>query len=113
MTEITILSKVEIKKDEFISSLDLKNFHFELGGNNDQLWLINDLTDSPNLIINLDQDLDEVDKLIVDEFKLPYKGFIYDIEFNDEEILKKLLANLNNESRDLYYSSNIKFKKVK
>lgn len=45
MNELLLLSKEYISKDDFLNEIKIKKYHFELGGLDDQLWLINDAND--------------------------------------------------------------------
>lgn len=121
MEEILLLSKEFINKDDFIKEINFDNLHFELAGDNDQLWLLDDY-DNLHLIINLiianEKGViidDGFDEEVYSTSKYPYKGYLYSIEFNNRFVLDKIVAQLNNSSRNLYiqFANSNKFKLVK
>ena len=121
MEEILLLSKEFINKDDFIKEINFDSLHFELAGDNDQLCLLDDY-DNLHLIINLiianEKGViidDGFDEEVYSTSKYPYKGYLYSIEFNNRFVLDKIVAQLNNSSRNLYiqFANSNKFKLVK
>lgn len=121
MNELILLSKEYISKEDFIFDVSIPNHHFELGGDNDQLWLIDNESDL--CIVRIDLILkDEFGNIIIDELddelyegtNAPYKGLLYSIEYRNEKVLKQLLSQINKENRCLYveYNASNKFKKI-
>lgn len=113
MNELLLLSKEYISKDDFIKKIILKNYHFELCGNNDQLWLINNSNNKCELKIDLllkDKNgnviQDEFDYEIYEDSHVPYKGFLYSIEYNKISIMKKAIKQLKTLNRNLYIQYN-------
>ena len=113
MNELLLLSKEYISKDDFIKGIILKNYHFELCGNNDQLWLINNSNNKCELKIDLllkDKNgnviQDEFDYEIYEDSHVPYKGFLYSIEYNKISIMKKAIKQLKTLNRNLYIQYN-------
>lgn len=122
MNELLLLSKEYISKDDFLNEINIKKYHFELGGLDDQLWLINDANDVCDVVINLllkdgngDIIEDEIDYHLYDGSDTPYKGFLYTIEYKKSNIIEKLLSQLVNDTRKLYveYNASGKFEQVK
>lgn len=116
-----MLSKEFISKDDFLTEISIPSHHFEMGGNDDQLWLIDDESDA--CIIQIDLMMkDEYGNVIVDEFddelyegtNAPYKGLLYSIEYRDKEILKTFLSQLDKKDRNLYveYDASEKFETI-
>lgn len=113
MNELLLLSKEYISKDDFLNEINIKKYHFELGGNDDQLWLINNSNDVCDVVINLllkdangDIIEDEIDYQLYDGSDAPYKGFLYTIEYKKSKIVEKLLSQLLNDTRELYVEYN-------
>lgn len=105
-----------------MNEIKIKKYHFELGGLDDQLWLINDANDVCDVVINLllkdgngDIIEDEIDYHLYDGIDVPYKGFLYTIEYKKSNIIEKLLSQLVNDTRKLYveYNASGKFEQVK
>ena len=110
MRELLLLSRNYISKDDFIKKIHLENYHLELGGNDDQLWILDDLTNDCIVIIDLLQldsegncVFDEVDSEINKGIKTPYDGFLYSIQYESEIIAKKVLQQLDNTIEEGYY----------
>lgn len=106
----------------FLNEINIKKYHFELGGLDDQLWLINDANDVCDVVINLllkdsngNIQEDEIDYHLYDGSDAPYKGFLYTIEYKKSNIIEKLLSQLVNDTRKLYveYNASGKFEQVK
>lgn len=119
---LLLLSKEYISKDDFLNEINIKKYHFELGGLDDQLWLINDANDVCDVVINLllkdsngNIQEDEIDYHLYDGSDAPYKGFLYTIEYKKSNIIEKLLSQLVNDTRKLYveYNASGKFEQVK
>lgn len=119
---LLLLSKEYISKDDFLNEIKIKKYHFELGGLDDQLWLINDANDVCDVVINLmlkdgngDIIEDEIDYHLYDGSDAPYKGFLYTIEYKKSNIIEKLLSQLVTDTRKLYveYNASGKFEQVK
>ena len=122
MNELLLLSKEYISKDDFLNEINIKKYHFELGGNDDQLWLINNSNDVCDVVINLllkdpngDIIEDEIDYQLYDGSDAPYKGFLYTIEYKKSKIVEKLLSQLLNDTRELYveYNASGKFELIR
>lgn len=119
--ELLLLSKEYISKDDFLNEINIKKYHFELGGLDDQLWIINDandVCDVVNLLLkdsNCNIQEDEIDYHLYDGSDAPYKGFLYTIEYKKSNIIEKLLSQLVNDTRKLYveYNASGKFEQVK
>lgn len=118
MNELLLLSKEYISKDDFLKDTSIPKHHFELGGNDDQLWLIED--ESDDCVIRIDLILkDELGNIIGDEFddelyegtNAPYKGLLYSIEYKNKVMLDIFLSQLNNKERNLFaeYNGSCKF----
>lgn len=113
MEELLLLSKEFISKENFLNEIKIDNHTLKLCGSDDQLWLINTTTNDAIIKIDLvflddsgNVIKDDVDSLIDEGLNLPYKGFIYNVEYRSSTIMKDLLNQLNNKSRDLYYEVN-------
>lgn len=119
--ELLLLSKEYISKDDFWNEIKIKKYHFELGGLDDQLWIINDANDVCDVVNLLLKDSngniqeDEIDYHLYDGSDAPYKGFLYTIEYKKSNIIEKLLSQLVNDTRKLYveYNASGKFEQVK
>jgi len=119
--ELLLLSKEYISKDDFLNEIKIKKYHFELGGLDDQLWIINDANDVCDVVNLLLKDSngniqeDEIDYHLYDGSDAPYKGFLYTIEYKKSNIIEKLLSQLVNDTRKLYveYNASGKFEQVK
>lgn len=119
--ELLLLSKEYISKDDFLNEINIKKYHFELGGLDDQLWIINDANDVCDVVNLLLKDSngniqeDEIDYHLYDGSDAPYKGFLYTIEYKKSNIIEKLLSQLVNDTRKLYveYNASGKFEQVK
>ncbi len=118
MNELLLLSKEYIAKNDFLNEVNIKNYHFELGGSDDQLWLINDSNDICDVRISLllkDENgniiEDEIDYQLYDGSDAPYKGFLYTIEYKKLDVVNNLLKQLAKDSRQLYaeYNASGKF----
>mgnify|MGYP006896538501 FL=1 len=122
MNELLLLSKEFISKEQFENEISIKNHHIELGGDNDQLWIINNLNENCVAIINL-LFLDNSSKVINDEIdyelyknsNAPYEGYLYSIEYDNVSIIDKVIHALNTTSRNIYveYNGSNNFIKVK
>lgn len=118
---LLLLSKEYISKDDFLNEIKIKKYHFELGGLDDQLWIINDANDVCDVVNLLLKDSngniqeDEIDYHLYDGSDAPYKGFLYTIEYKKSNIIEKLLSQLVNDTRKLYveYNASGKFEQVK
>ena len=112
MNELLLLSKEFISKEQFENEISIKNHHIELGGDNDQLWIINNLNENCVAIINL-LFLDNSSKVINDEIdyelyknsNAPYEGYLYSIEYDNVSIIDKVIHALNTTSRNIYVES--------
>ena len=122
MNELLLLSNEYISKDDFLNEINIKKYHFELGGNDDQLWLINNSNDECDVVINLllkngngDIIEDEIDYHLYDGSDAPYTGFLYTIEYKKSKIVEKLLSQLVNYTRELYveYNASGKFELIR
>lgn len=122
MNELLLLSKEYISKDNFLNEIHIDNYHFELGGNDNQLWLINDVTDKCEFRIDLilknengNIIEDEIDYELYEETDAPYRGFLYSIEYCNTRIKNLILKQIKTSERDLYvsYEASNKFKIVK
>lgn len=119
--ELLLLSKEYISKNDFLNEIKIKKYHFELGGLDDQLWLINDANDVCDVVNLLLKDSngniqeDEIDYHLYDGSDAPYKGFLYTIEYKKSNIVEKLLSQLVNDTRKLHveYNASGKFEQVK
>ena len=120
--ESLLLSKEYISKNDFFNEINIKKYHFELGGLDDQLWIINDANDVCDVVINLllkdsngNIQEDEIDYYLYDGSDAPYKRFLYTIEYKKSNIIEKLLSQLVNDTRKLYveYNASGKFEQVK
>lgn len=122
MNELLLLSKEYIEKDDFTSEINISNHHFELGGNDDQLWLIDEKTNTGDVIIDL-LFKDEFGNVIVDKLdhelyegtNAPYISLLYSIEYRNIGVMREVLKQINKKSRDLYveYNGSRKFIKIK
>ena len=118
---LLLLSKEYISKDDFLNEIKIKKYHFELGGLDDQLWIINDANDVCDVVNLLLKDSngniqeDEIDYHLYDGSDAPYKGFLYTIEYKKSNIIEKLLSQLVTDTRKLYveYNASGKFEQVK
>lgn len=122
MNELLLLSNEYISKDDFLNEINIKKYHFELGGNDDQLWLINNSNNVCDVVINLllkdgngDIIEDEIDYQLYDGSDAPYTGFLYTIEYKKSNIVEKLLSQLVNYTRELYveYNASGKFELIR
>ena len=109
MNELLLLSYVYISKEEFLSEIEIPNHHFELGGSDDQLWLISNETD--RCIIRIDLILkdsngniieDEIDYDLYEDTNAPFKGYMYSIEYRDSKIMDEVLKLIIKENRHLH-----------
>lgn len=109
MNELLLLSYVYISKEDFINEIEIPNHHFELGGNDDQLWLISNETDK--CIIRIDLILkdsngniieDEIDYELYEGTNAPYKGYMYPIEYRDTKIIDEFLKQIIKDDRYLH-----------
>lgn len=98
--ELLLLSKEYISKDDFLNEINIKKYHFELGGLDDQLWLINDANDVCDVVINLmlkdgngDIIEDEIDYHCMMEVMLHIKDFYTQSNTRNQTLLKNFLAN--------------------
>lgn len=103
MNELLLLSKEYISKDDFLNEINIKKYHFELGGLDDQLWLINDENDVCDVVINLllkdsngNIQEDEIDYHLYDGSDvqmLHIKDFYTQSNTRNQTLLKNFLAN--------------------
>lgn len=121
MNELLLLSYVYISKEDFQNEIDIPNHHFELGGNDDQLWIISNETDK--CIIRIDLILkdsrgniieDEIDYELYEGTNAPYKGYMYSIEYRDSKIMDEVLKQIIKENRHLHvaYDDSNEFKRL-
>lgn len=121
MNEVVLLSNKYISKESFLNEIMIEGYHLELGGDNDQLWLIANDVEKCEVVINLIFQ-DENGNVIEDEIEyqlsecrnLPYEGFLYSLEYKNSKLLNKLLKCLNVKERNLFieYNGSGKFEKV-
>ena len=121
MDELLLLSYKYISKEDFIREINIPDYHFELGGYDDQLWLISDKTDKCMVIINLlVKDSkgyiidDDIDYMLYEGTNAPYKGFLYSIEYKDSKIMDDILNQIMNDTRYLHvaYGDSNNFKRL-
>ena len=53
MNEVVLLSNKYISKESFLNEIIIEGYHLELGGDNDQLWLIANDVEKCEVVINL------------------------------------------------------------
>lgn len=113
MNELLLLCNVFLSKDDFINEISIEDYKLESGGNDDQLWLIDYNNDK--CVIKIDLILkdvvgniiqDDIDYGVYEDTDAPYNGYLYSIEFRNDEIMNKVLEQINKQDRNLYVCYN-------
>lgn len=121
MNETTVISRKFISKEMFIKEIKLDNYHFEIAGNNDELWLINEKTSkavtkiSLVFFINNEYVYTDDPMTILEGIELPFEGIIYFIEYSYSKLMNKISQIMNSPERNLYSlnENNTQFVKIK
>lgn len=110
---LLLLCNVFLSKDDFINEISIEDYKLESGGNDDQLWLIDYNNDK--CVIKIDLILkdvvgniiqDDIDYGVYEDTDAPYNGYLYSIEFRNDEIMNKVLEQINKQDRNLYVCYN-------
>lgn len=121
MNETTVISRKFISKEMFIKEIKLDNYHFEIAGNNDELWLINEKTSKAVIkislvfFINNEYVYTDDPMTILEGIELPFEGIIYFIEYSYSKLMNKISQIMNSPERNLYSlnENNTQFVKIK
>ena len=121
MNETIIISKEYISREMFEKTIVINNYHCELAGNDDELWLIDDEKSKAIVrislvnIVNGNYVYSDDPLLALEGVKSPYEGIYYFIEYNNPKIMSKVIGLLNSNSRDIYVlnEENTKFIRIK
>ncbi|MFA6624533.1 MAG: hypothetical protein WCS80_02065 [Bacilli bacterium] len=121
MNETVILSKTFISKEMFEKEIKIDGYHFELCGDNDELWLINDERNKSVIkisLVTLDNGkyiYSDNPLIVLEDVEVPFDGVYYFVEYSDIKTMIIFAHEINNDERDIYAlnENNTKFISIK
>ncbi len=121
MNEEILISRTYISKEDFFSDIKIDCLKLEVGGDDDQIWFIDNKSSKTLAIVDIvfkkgnNFKYSKEQNLIIQSINKPYEnGVFYFFEYRDSKIMKEIEKSLNIDGRDIYIllDNDDEFKKV-